>query len=207
MKRAPQGMKWDRREEISLELPLTQMLIVLSRAVIRYWSQLPGHPIINIIICSFIPPVPQALIMPTTMVSPILAPPNASFRMAGWAGWVVWCWCFIAFIRRLAMPVCCLRRGCSTGSTRRLFFGSLERAWNVKSFSMNVSSLVEWRWWRCQLVFCVWVCTLATFQICSKELFDSTRYLLVVAVQSSKSRPTLVYLPSNHLYTHIEVSW
>lgn len=69
------------------------------------------------------------LITFTPLTWPILVLPKASLNIGGCtcvAGCV--CWCFNAFIRRLVTPTSRLRRGCSTGNTRRRFLGNFERA-------------------------------------------------------------------------------
>lgn len=60
--------------------------------------------------------------------SPSFALPKASLNIAGFAavGWV--CWCFKAFILRLATGGSRFRLGCSTGNTRRRRLGSFDRA-------------------------------------------------------------------------------
>lgn len=63
---------------------------------------------------------------------PGLEVPNASFSTGGCVcvvGCV--CWCFNAFVRRFVTGTSRFRRGCSTGNTRRRFFGSFERAWHA----------------------------------------------------------------------------
>lgn len=68
----------------------------------------------------------------TPFTWPLLALPNKSFPTGG-GGWFVCdpgceCWCLSAFVRRFVTVTSRLRRTCSTGNTRRRFFGSFERA-------------------------------------------------------------------------------
>jgi hypothetical protein len=65
-----------------------------------------------------------------------LALPKASLKMAGW-------WCLMAFMRRLITPSPLFRRGCSTGSTLRRFFGSLDRACNERCYVTSRICLQE----------------------------------------------------------------
>lgn len=65
---------------------------------------------------------------------PIFALPKASLKMAGC---VVWCWCFMAFVRRCSAPFSRLRRGCSTGSTLRRFLGNFDRAYEINEICVR----------------------------------------------------------------------
>lgn len=65
----------------------------------------------------------------TPFTWPPLALPKASFKTAGcvWVAGCV-CWCLSAFVRRLVTGTSRFRLGCSTGNTRRRFFGNFDRA-------------------------------------------------------------------------------
>lgn len=72
----------------------------------------------------------------TPFTCPLFVEPKLSFKTDGcdWAPGCV-CWCLSAFVRRFVIVGSRFRRTCSTGITRRRFFGSFDRAYaNKKKF-------------------------------------------------------------------------